>query len=315
MKKPFAYLLAKPFGLLIICNFFFHAVRAQDSTDLFKMLDNQAAGTIDKSQTVITTSIFKTTRLINGQSVQNLGKGILDVKISHRFGTLNSGAYQLFGLDNATMRMGVDYGLTNRLTIGVGRSTYQKEFDAFGKFRILEQSTGRVNIPVSVSYVGSVMLKTLKNADPTVKTHFSDNLAFSHQLLIASKINDYVSLQVMPTLIHYNIVSDHTIPNDLYAIGGGGRIRLSKRINLTAEYYYRLPGYQLPGTYNSFSVGIDIETGGHVFQFHVTNSTGMTERSFIEETTGQWSKGDLHFGFNISRVFTIVKPKDVKAAW
>lgn len=288
-------------------------VHAQDSTNLFKMLDDETKTDL-KQKTTYTTSIFKTTRLINGHSIENLGKGILDVKISHRFGTLNSGGYQLFGLDAATMRMGVDYGITNWLMIGAGRSTYEKEYDAFGKIKLLRQSSGKVNMPISVSVVSSVMMKTLKNSDPTIKTHFSDNLAFAQQVLIARKFNDFISLQLMPTMIHYNIVPNHTLPNDLYSIGGGGRIRLSKRINLTGEYYYRLPGYQLPGSYDSFSLGLDIETGGHVFQFHVTNSTGMTERTFIEETNGQWSKGDIHFGFNISRVFTIVKPKDVSAA-
>ncbi len=284
-----------------------------DTTDLFKMMDAKDKQA-DRSKTDYTTATFKTTRLINGQSIENVGKGVMDVKISHRFGTLNSGAYQLFGLDNASNRIGIDYGITNRLMIGIGRSSFEKQYDAFGKLRLLRQSTGALNMPVSISYAGTVMLKTL-NTNDTFKTHYSDKLFFAHQIIIARKFNDYISLQVAPTMVHYNIVATHNLPNDLYSIGFGGRLRLSKRINLTAEYYYQLPGYKLPGSYNSLSLGIDIETGGHVFQFHVSNSTGMTERTFINETTDRWSNGGIHFGFNISRVFTIVKPKQFNSKW
>lgn len=284
-----------------------------DTTDLFKMMDKEAQ-TPDRSKTDYVTATFKTTRLINGQSVENVGRGVLDVRISHRFGTLNSGAYQLFGLDNASNRIGVDYGILRTLMVGVGRSSYQKQFDGFVKFKLLTQSTGKVNMPVSVSYVGTTILKTLKSTD-TVKANYTDRFYFAHQLIIARKFNDYVSLQVVPTMVHYNLAALHTQPNDLFSVGVGGRLRLSKRINLTAEYYYQLPQSRLPGSYNSLSLGLDIETGGHVFQFHVSNSTGMTERTFINETTDRWGDGGIHFGFNISRVFTVVKPAAFNNKW
>ena len=113
--------------------------------------------------------------------------------------------------------------------------------------------------------------------------------------------------------MHYNLVPTSDLPNNLISIGVAGRIKLSKRTSLTAEYYYQLPGNKLPGTYNSFSLGYEIETGGHVFQLNLTNSTGMTERTFINETTGQWKKGDIHFGFNISRVFTVQNQRHCRA--
>jgi hypothetical protein len=281
---------------------------AQD-IDLFKMQDAQDQKEA-KEKTDIVTATFKTTRLINGQSIENVGRGILDVKISHRFGTLNSGAYNLFGLDNASMRIGVDYGITDRLMVGVGRSTYEKQFDGFLKYRILRQSTGRKYMPISVSYAASVMLRTLDDPSSTVQKWYTDRLSFSHQLIIASKLNDYTSIQLMPTLVHYNSVPLAINPNDLYSLGLGFRERISKRVNLTGEYYYQIN--KLDGYYNSLSLGVDIETGGHVFQFHVSNSTGMTERTFINETAGTWGNGDIHFGFNIARVFTIKKKKDIK---
>jgi hypothetical protein len=281
---------------------------AQDSTDLFKSPDANAMA-VDKSKTDYATAIFKTTRLINGQSIQNLGKGIMDVKISHRFGTLNSGAYNFFGLDDANTRIGVDYGLFNNLLIGIGRSSFEKEYDGFAKLKLLRQSTGKVNMPISVSLYSSMMIQTLKDADSS-KTATIDRISYSTQLIIARKFNDFISVQLSPTLIHYNKAPE--LYNNIYALGSGLRIRLSKRVNLTAEYYYQLPDHQLSGTYNSFSVGFDIETGGHVFQFHLSNSTGMSDRTFITQTTDKWSDGGIHFGFNIARVFTVVKPKAFK---
>ena len=279
---------------------------AQDPADLLGQLENEVMGD-EKDKTNFTTATFKTTRLINGHTVENVGKGVLDVKISHRFGKINDGPYELFGLDKATMRMGFDYGLTKFLMVGVGRSTFEKTYDAFFKIKLLRQSTGKRSMPVTVSYVPTVALKTLKDQDPTRENYYTSRLFFSHQLLIGSKLSEGTSLQIMPTFIHQNLVALENEPNDLFSIGVGGRQKLSKRVSFNIEYYYQLPDYKLTGTQNSLSVGFDIETGGHVFQLHFTNSQGMNERSFISNTKGEWGKGDVFFGFNISRVFTIGK--------
>jgi hypothetical protein len=299
-------------GRLAVLLFCFHFIifnaKAQ-TVDLFKMQDEQNKKDA-KEKTDITTSIFKTTRLINGQSIENTGAGILDLKISHRFGTVNTGAYNFYGLDQATMRIGLDYGVTDRLEVGVGRSTYDKEFDGFFKFRILRQSSGKVNMPISISVASTAMISTIKGAPVSYPINFSDHLNFAHQILIARKFGDYFSFQLTPTMVHYNIVTTKAIPNDLYSLGTGFRLRLTKRVNLTGEYYYQQ--HRLTGYYNPASVGFDIETGGHVFQLHFTNSTGINERSFITQTDGRWQNGGVHFGFNISRVFTIVKHKSIK---
>ncbi len=294
------------------CLLFFISVTsfasAQDSTDLLTMLENEVMGD-SKNTTHYTTATFKTTRLINGHTVENVGKGVLDVKISHRFGRLNAGGYELFGLDNATMRMGMDYGINRYLMVGFGRSTFQKTFDAFFKIKILRQSTGKRNMPITLSYVPTIALKTLKFEDPDRKNYFSSRLFYSHQLIIGRKFSDGTSFQIMPTYTHRNLVKLASESNDIYALGIGGRQKLTKRVSINAEYYYLHPDYKLTGTTNSLSVGFDIETGGHVFQLHFTNSQGMSERTFITETTGQWEKGDIYFGFNISRVFTVGKRK------
>ncbi|MDO9375758.1 MAG: DUF5777 family beta-barrel protein [Ferruginibacter sp.] len=280
------------------------ALQAQekDTTDLMASLEKQAAA----EKINFTKATFHTTRLIDGHSIENVGKGVLDVKISHRFGTLNKGAYELFGLDNATMRLGFDYGLTPNLMIGIGRSTFEKTYDAFVKFKILRQSSGARNVPISLSYVPTIALKTLKVNDPAKTDSFSSRLYYTHQLLIARKFSNSTSLQLMPTFIHRNLAQG-TEPNDILALGIGGRQKLTRRLSLTVEYYYQLPGHKIDSTTNSLSIGFDIETGGHVFQLHFTNSMGMNERNFISETTGKWNKGDILFGFNISRVFNIGK--------
>lgn len=260
----------------------------------------------------IITGTFKSTRVINGQSIENVGAGVLDFRISHRFGAISQGSYNLYGLDQATMRIGLDYGLSRRLTIGVGRSTYEKQYDGFLKYKIIQQQDGDRRIPFSLSYVASMMYKTLKDPATTYVPYSSDRFSYAHQILIASKVNDYISIQLSPTLIHYNLVDSTHIPNDFKSLGISSRIRLSKRVNLTSEYFYRFD--KLYGYYNPMSVGVDIETGGHVFQLHVSNANGMTERTFINETAGSWSKSDLCFGFNITRAFVIRKPKEFRGA-
>ncbi len=279
------------------------------NVDLFKLQDDQDKKE-KKETTDITTSIFKTTRIINGQSIENTGAGVLDLKISHRFGMVNTGAYNFFGLDQATMRIGMDYGISNRLEIGIGRSTYNKEFDGFFKFRVLRQSTGKVNMPFSLSLVSTAVLRTLNDPPQATPIHYSDHASYVSQVLLARKFGDFFSLQLSPTMVHYNIVATTAVRNDLYSLGTGFRLRLSKRVNLTGEYNYQVQ--RLPGYYNSASVGFDIETGGHVFQLFFTNSTGINERSVITQTDGRWANGGVHFGFNISRVFTVVKHKEIR---
>jgi hypothetical protein len=237
-----------------------------------------------------------------------MSAGQLDFRISHRFGTLNSGAYELFGLDKSNVHFGLEYGILNWLMVGVGRGTYEKTFDGFTKFSILRQSGGAKVIPVSLSLFTSLALKSAKWTDLTRTNYFSSRLSYTCQLLIARKISQGFSFQLSPSYVHRNLVGTELDPNDLWAIGAGGRMKLTKRISLNAEYYYLLNAdntYMSQPVYNPLSLGFDIETGGHVFQLLFTNSLAMIEKGFIGETTGRWAHGDIHFGFNISRVFTL----------
>lgn len=252
-----------------------------------------------------TTASFKATRIINLHSLENMASGELDIRISHRFGFISGGVYELFGLDQSTIRLGADYGITDRLMVGIGRSSYEKTYDAFLKFKLLRQSTGAKNTPLTMAFLTSMAVKTLKPSNPDQENYFSSNLYYTFQLIMGRKISEAFSLELAPALVHRNLVQTSEEEHDVFSIGVGGRIKLSKRVSLNTEYIYVLPNQLAPEYHNSLSLGVDIETGGHVFQIHVSNSTSMIEKGFITETVGNWADGDIHLGFNISRVFNV----------
>ncbi|MDP2723024.1 MAG: DUF5777 family beta-barrel protein [Bacteroidales bacterium] len=255
---------------------------------------------------------FKSTRISLGQSVENPPNGNLIFDVQHHFGPGNIGFNDFFGLDQATTRLGLQYGITDWLAVGVGRSTLEKTVNGSVKIKLLRQSTGEANSPVSISYFGDAALSTLKWADPVRTNYFSSRLSFANQVLIARKLSKALSLQLSPTYIHRNLVEKSTDENDVFAVGAGGRAKLSKRISLNVEYYYVLSAQTAKDYDNSLTVGLDIETGGHVFQLFFTNSQGIIEEHFIPKTTGKWLNGDIHFGFNISRNFVLKKPKEFR---
>jgi opacity protein-like surface antigen len=297
-------------GALIALLFSGIAISSRAQGDLMSMLDSNSTAT--KAECVIAT--FKATRIINSSSVENLAHGALDLRISHRFGRLDQGTSNFFGFDNATTRIGLDYGITNWLMVGLGHSTLLKENDGFLKARILRQQ--KSGMPITLSYVATASAETLPAPALAAgqEWYYTNRLAYAHQILIARKFSDHLSLQLMPTLVHYNLIDSSKNSNNTIAIGIGGRYKVSRSIAITAEYFYRVTNddmlYNGVPTHNSFSIGADIETGGHVFQLMFTNSAGITERTYIGQTTEDWSKSGIHFGFNISRVFTVVRPKE-----
>jgi hypothetical protein len=276
-------------------------VAAQDLMDLLKEDESK--------KTEYTYATFKSTRLINGQSIEIPPKGALTFMISHHFGRVNTGIYEFFGMDQANIRFGFDYGITDWLSVGIGRTSVDKTYDGSLKVKILRQSKGFKNMPVSLTYFTNIAISSLKWQDPELTNYFTSRMEYVHQLLIARKFGSRLSLQIMPTFIHRNLVQTIYDQNDVWAVGAGGRIKLTKRLAVTAESYFLMPGQTEQMFYNSFSLGIDLETGGHVFQIFLTNSLGLIEEQFIPETTGNWLRGDIHIGFNIHRTFQIVKDK------
>lgn len=252
-----------------------------------------------------THDIFRGTRIVNGHSVETLHEGEMEMIIGHRFGRLNGGAYELFGLDQANIRLGLDYGVRNWLTVGAGRSSLGKEFDGFAKLRIFQQaSDGQKGMPFSLTSFSSISYNSLKAA-PERPLATQNRFAYVHQLFIARKISDRFSIQIMPTFAHYNLVEATNEKNDKIIIGVAGKYQFSKNLAFTSEYYYAMPDALNPAKKNSFSVGFDLNTGSHVFQLHFTNSAGMIEKQFLGETSGSWGNGDIHFGFNMVRTFKL----------
>lgn len=276
------------------------SVHAQD--DLLSLVDKNEP---QKKERV--TNAFKSSRVINGHSMEFLGKGVLDFRILHRFGDVSTGISNLFGLDQASMRIGLDYGLLNNVTIGFGRSNLGKELDGFIKFCPVWQSTGAGSFPFSIVLVSGVTLGTQPWTDTTRKNYFSSRMAFYNELILGRKFSERFSLQLSPVFVHRNLVEKATEENDVYALGIGARFKLSKRIAFVADYHYIAKGLDKDIYKDPLSVGFDIETGGHVFQLHFSNATGMNEKAFITNTTGDWGKGEVRFGFNLSRVFTVSK--------
>lgn len=244
---------------------------------------------------------FKDTRIINSQSNETPAGGVLHFVIAHRFGQISDGPYELWGLDNASMRMAFDYGITDRIAVGLARNTYQKTYEANAKVRLIEQGA----FPLSLTGYSVMMCNGLRFSQAEVQNYFTSRLSYAHQLVIARKFNSEFSWALIPSFVHRNLVVETTDPHDQWIIGTGGRYKLNQRLSINAEYFARLNVPSGDPYVNSLSLGVDIETGGHVFQLHVTNSRGMFERAFLSETSGEWANGNLFFGFNLSRVFTV----------
>lgn len=269
---------------------------AQDS--LMQILEQKTGYKV-----IATEAIFKGTRIINGHSVETRGRGVLDVLIGHRFGRINSGAYNFFGLDQSDIRIGADYGVTDRLNIGIGRSSFEKTYDGFIKYKWLKQQKGTAGIPVTVTAFSGIAIKTLKS--DASELDFTSRLTYAFQLLVARKFSPGISFQLTPTLVHKNRVVSESIDHDTFAMGVGGRIKLTKRVSLNLEYFYRFNESPADIFYDAVAIGFDIETGGHIFQLHFTNTRSMIEKGFVTETEGDFFDGDIHFGFNISRTFQL----------
>jgi hypothetical protein len=284
-------------AMMVVC--FGQATYAQD---LLKELG------ADSAQKEYAHHAFKSSRVINSHSMEFIGKGVLDVRILHRFGTVNNGIKDLFGLDEANMRFGFDYGLGKNLTVGIGRSNVNKELDGFIKYRPIWQSTGPGSIPFTLVLITGMSVVTQDFPEPQDIYKFQNRLAFYQELVIGRKFSETFSFQLNPIYLHRNLVPGATDDNNTWALGMGGRIKLTKRTAFVVDYQPILSGRQA-GTKDPLAFGFDIETGGHVFQLHFSNARGMNEKALLTTTTDDFWKGEIRFGFNLSRVFNIRKNK------
>ena len=275
--------------------------------DLLDMLDDDS----EKSEFV--DSAFKGTRVVNAQSLEIPKPKILQFMIQHRFGSIENGFYDLFGMDYATIRFDFHYGLTDRISFGVGRSSLDKIYDMFLKTKLIRQTSGFKSFPFSVLFYSDIGIDTKRKPEiyPSVKDNFSNRLLYVNQLIIGRKFSRNLSLEILPTLVHRNLVPTNNDDHDQASIGIAGRFKLSNRISINADYFIPIGGRN-ENYKNSLAVGVDYETGGHVFQVMLANAQGPYEYTFIENASGDFSSGTLYLGFNISRSFTL-KSEDEKS--
>ncbi len=281
-----------------------YQTQAQD--DLMAIFDDE------EEVTNYTTASFKATKVIMGQSVENPKNGILNFMVQHQFGSIKGGSYELWGLDQATIRLGLEYGINEWISVGIGRSSYNKTIDGSTKIRVLRQSSGKKTIPVTFSYYGGIFYNSLEWSDPERENHESSRYSFVHQLLVARKFSDRFTLQLSPSLVHRNLVETSEEEHNVISIAPSARFKLSNRVSFNVEYFWLVPGNTADNFEDALNIGFDIETGGHVFQLYVTNAPAIQEPYFIAQTTGKWGDGDVRLAFNLYRSFVIKKAKSIE---
>jgi hypothetical protein len=286
---------------------------AQD--DLMSMLQEEENKN-KSSEKVIAT--FKTTKVVNAQSTETVKGKTLDFRITHRFGNMgvasNGGAHTLWGFDQAeNIRFSFDYGITDRIQIGIGRSKRQELIDGNFKIKLLEQTIDN-SVPFTLVWYSNAAFTPRKDIDNIYKK-WEHRLSYSHQLIAARKFGNWFSLALLPTFTHRNIVANDVNANNnnapetngFFSMGVAGRLKLTQRLVLVADYFYNFSNYRINNLarpyYNPLGVGVEIETGGHVFHINITNAGGIIENDFIPNTNDTWEKGGYKLGFNISRVF------------
>ncbi len=257
----------------------------------------------DSTDTEIIDATFKSIRLINSHTIKNPSKNDFYLLISHRFGYVTDGFSEMFGMDNANIRLGFEYGISDRIALGYGRSTFNKNYDFYARYKLLKQSSGNNSIPLSLSLLGVTNISSAKWPVSSRDYLFSHRMSYTFQILIARKLSNAISIQIMPTYIHRNLVETIEEENDIYAFGIGGRIKFTKRLAFTYEYHYSIPAVTTDIYFNPLSVGLDIETGGHVFQLFFTNASATFDAGFIPQTSSDWLDNQIRFGFNLLRTF------------
>jgi hypothetical protein len=278
---------------------------AQD--DLLEELE----GTVIEDNTV--DAAFKGLKVVNFESTKLAHKKDFYFVVSHRFGSVKNGIDDFFGLDDAVTQLKFIYGINEWLNVGIARSSLQKTYGAHLKYRIIQQQND--GFPFTVVGYNLMTINTALNADLYTNFEFSDRITYTSQALISRKVSKNLSLLLAPTYIHENLATrsvmvlpdDSTLnfdeENDQFAVGVGGRLKLTTRWSINMDYGIHLNRNKNSNFRNPFSVGVDLETGGHVFQMHFTNAQAMFEDGFIVRGAGDWSDGDFYFGFNLSRVF------------
>lgn len=268
---------------------------------------------VDSTKNNSVYATFKTTRIINLQSIETVASHLLDVRVSHRFGAIGrssngtSSYHNLWGFDEASdIRIAFEYGINDRFTAGFSRSKYHENWELMGKYRIFRQQRDE-SVPVAITLFANTAYSTrrdanLKKGNPDASKEFLRRLSYTSQIIFARKFSPSLSLQLMGSWVHQNYIPD-TEKNNLYSACIGGRVRLTPSMAIVADYVYNFRTND--SFYNPLGAGIEFETGGHVFSLMFSNSIPLIENEFIPHTTDTWTEGGIRFSFTISRTFKI----------
>lgn len=256
---------------------------------------------VDSTSNDYTIATFKGLKIVNFESTKLVAKKELTFAVAHRFGSIENGFDSFFGLDDAVTRLNFIYGLSDGFNVSVSRSSFQKIYESAIKYRIARQQDN--GFPFTIVGYNSILINTALEKDNLPKVEFKHRLGYTAQLLIARKMGTNLSLELAPTFFHDNYVVIDEQDNSQFALGFGGRYKLGKRWSLNADYGWHLNRASNSPFKNPLSIGVDLETGGHVFQMHFTNAQAMNTNGFLGQATGDWGDGNIYFGFNLSRVF------------
>ena len=275
--------------------FLLFSIMLYSQEDLLSEIDT------DIDTPVYASAVFKGLKVINFESTKLVAKGGFNFIVSHRFGTVKNGFENLFGLDEAVTHLNFVYGISDHFNVSASRSSNQKIYELATKFRLARQQEGK--LPFTLAAYTSVLANTALDTDNLPKLRFEHRLSYVGQLIISRKLTKELSLLVSPTFFHDNYVLDDSQENSQYAVAFGGRYKLGARWSINMEYGLHLNRSSTSLYNNPFSIGVDLETGGHVFQLHFTNSQSMNTNGVFGTSTGDWSDSDVYFGFNLARTF------------
>jgi hypothetical protein len=243
---------------------------------------------------------FKAMKVVNNQSTKLAQKGDLYLYVGHRFGTIKGGVESLFGLDYANTKIEILYGLINQVQVGFSRESFKKTYNLHVKYGIKSQTT---SFPLSITSYNSVNLDTSLDENQYPNLNFNERYVYISQLLISRRFNDNFSFQLAPSIVKYNFLTNQFKNDFNYILNYGSRLKISKRSSFNIDYSHHLNRLNNSEEKNVLSLGIDMETGGHVFQLLFSNTQASDEAGVLTGAEGNWTKGDVFFGFNILRVF------------
>ena len=239
---------------------------------------------------------FKAMKVVNNQSTKLAQKGDLYLYVGHRFGTIKGGVESLFGLDYANTKIEILYGLLNQVQVGFSRESFKKTYNLHVKYGIKSQTT---SFPLSITSYNSVNLDTSLDENQYPNLNFNERYVYISQLLISRRFNDNFSFQLAPSIVKYNFLTNQFKNDFNYILNYGSRLKISKRSSFNIDYSHHLNRLNNSEEKNVLSLGIDMETGGHVFQLLFSNTQASDEAGVLTGAEGNWTKGDVFFGFNI----------------